>query len=425
VIASRNHPVNCGDADSEFSRTNPKRTIAQRSADIEFVTEYSPLTPGGLSEVTIGDTLYLRADADLAGTNKRIVVSYLPERLNAVRSTQSSNESILSPTVDPLLFAYEDSGTASLTVELTDGEILTKVASTTVDESQPDQFVSFVPGSLGRHIYDQVRLYANNATTAPQHYALFSTFNQQTNAYVKNTDSWAASLNWTGMMVNKVGSPGVTRVTAITPHHAIGASHYGPEAGDVIYFCDENNQTVARTISARTDLGGNTDCCIVRLSEALPAQVKTYKTLPANWEDYAPVNQESPIETRIKNWPIVVTSHYRWDAEWSGQRSGRFAYVYTTSRSSNFILFNPAQDVVNNFPNYNGVPSGIRGGDSGGPCFFIINGELALVHCFLGGNGGPFHPSFLSQIQAALDTLGPGGQTYQTVDLSEFTNFAS
>jgi hypothetical protein len=81
--------------------------------------------------------------------------------------------------------------------------------------------------------------------------------------------------------------------------------------------------------------------------------------------------------------------------------------------------------VVNNFPNYNGVPSGIRGGDSGGPCFFIINGELALGHCFLGGNGGPFHPSFLSQIQAALDTLGPGGQTYQTVDLSEFTNFAS
>lgn len=228
------------------------------------------------------------------------------------------------------------------------------------------------------------------------------------------------------MMVNKVGSGGVTRVTAITPHHAIGASHYGPEVGDVIYFCDQNNQTVARTVSARTDLGGDTDCCIVRFSEALPSTVAKYRTLPSAWQDYAPVNQNSPLTTRASNWPIVLTSHYRWDAGWPAQRHGRFAYlaqVYNLPQNAsvNFLLFRATEEFVN----YTGEESGIRGGDSGGPCFFIINGELVLVHCFLGGNGGPYHPSFLSQINAALDTLGPGGQTYQTVNLSAFTNFAT
>jgi hypothetical protein len=345
-----------------------------------------------------------------------------------ITMTYSSDAAVLAPTSDPLLFSYVSDGNAMLTVEFVDGETITKQAAATTSETQPDTFVSFVPGSLGRHVFDQARGLANNSTSPLSHYALYSTFNGTTNTYVKSQTSWAASLDFSGMMVNKVGSPGIHRVSAITPHHAIGASHFGPQVGDVIYFCDQNNQTVARTVSARADLGGDTDCCIVRFSEALPASVAKYRTLPSTWQDYAPINKNNQpaFDTRCFNWPIVLTSHYRWDAGWSGQRSGRFAYiaqVYRLAQNSavNFVLFRATAE----FANYTGEESGIRGGDSGGPCFFIINGELVLVHCFFGGNGGPYHPSFLSQINAALDTLGPGGQTYETVDLSAFTNFAS
>jgi hypothetical protein len=437
MTPSRNHPINCGTATSQFARANPKQTIAQRSADLSFVSEPQTITPSSTQSVTLGDINYSRANFALAGTNLRVQLDYLVGQFNRIKQITSSNPSVLSvSTTDPMLLEYQSAGQSRITVELADGEQIT--SQVTATQSPPgftDTFVSFVPGSLGKHVFDQMRLYANNTTLPPQHYRIYSTFNFTQNIYEKNTSGWAAALDFSGMMVNKTGSPGVTRVSAITPHHAIGASHYGPEVGDVIYFCDQNNQTIARTVSARTDLGGNTDSCIVRFSQALPPTVKTYRTLPSNYLDYAPVNR-ADLARRCTYWPLIATSHYRWDAEWPLQRQGRFAYVYHSGMGKDgvfqsspgilhFIFFSPATATPNSFPNYNGVPSGIRGGDSGGPCFYVINGELVLIQCFFGGNGGPFIPSFRAQIQAALDTLGPGNQTFETVDLSAFTNFAN
>lgn len=426
--AARNNPINCGTATSEFARTNPKLPIAQRSADLVLSTEYKILAPETSSAVTVGDINYTRTTTSTVGTSARALLQYLPQKFAAVSSLTSSNPAVLSLSeTDPWLFVYQASGTVSITAELTTGELVSAPFTATTSASvTEDTFASFASGSLGQHVFNQATALANNSTSPLLHYSLYSTYNTTINTYVKSQTSWAASLDFSGMMVNKVGSPGVTRVTAITPHHAIGASHYGPEVGDVIYFCDQNNQTVARTVSARADLGGTTDCCIVRFSEALPETVAKYRTLPSTWQNYAPINQSSPTTTRASKWPIVLTSHYRWDAEWPAQRFGRFAYLaqvrlLAQDESVNRIYFSPTAE----FTNYTGEESGIRGGDSGGPCFFIINGELVLVHCFSASNGGPFHPSFLSQINASLDTLGPGGQTYQTVDLSAFTNFAS
>lgn len=419
---SRNHPINCGTATSGFTRTNAKQTIAQRSADLEIVTEYGPLNPDGTIIVAIGDVNYLRTQTDFSTSSKIININYLPEKFNPVRFSSSSNMEVLAATADPFVFSYQSDGNSSLMVEFVDGEIITKQASATTDEVIPDQFESLLVGSLGRHVFDQTKALANNSTSPLLHYSIYSNYDQTNNIYTKSQSSWASALDFSGMMVNKAGSSGVTRVSAITPHHAIGASHYGPEVGDVIYFCDQNNQTVYRTVSAINDIGGITDCRIVRFSEALPSSVAKYKTLPSNWENYSP---NSGV-TRCFKWPIILTSHYRWDGEWPAQRSGRFAYVAQVYKlpqatSVNFILF----QATNEFVNYNGIESGIRGGDSGGPCFFIINGELVLVHCFFGANGGPFIPSFLSNINSALNTLGPSGQAIQTVDISGFTDFSS
>jgi hypothetical protein len=57
--------------------------------------------------------------------------------------------------------------------------------------------------------------------------------------------------------------------------------------------------------------------------------------------------------------------------------------------------------------------------------FFVVNGQLILLTVHTFSAAGRFHPDFIARIQTALDTLGPGGQTYETVDLSGFTNFAS
>jgi hypothetical protein len=88
-------------------------------------------------------------------------------------------------------------------------------------------------------------------------------------------------------------------------------------------------------------------------------------------------------------------------------------------------MYRPALNEPNALADYSGTPSGIRGGDSGAPAFFIINNELIFLASHKTPDSGVFHADDLPGIQTAIDTLGPGGQTYETADLSAFTNFAS
>jgi hypothetical protein len=435
-----NYPINCGVATtSAFVRQFSKQTVANRTANLEFFIEYKQITSGSSVSVTLGDINYNRNTYPESATNIRAFVDYLPEKFSVVDSIQSRNTSVLSnPTSsDPLLFEYQNNGTTQITAKFNTNEKITKSVSTfTVAESSTqDVFLNFINGSIGRHIYDQIRQYADGSTSSPNHYPIYSTFNQTSNIYVKNQSHWTGNLNFSGLTVNKMGSGGVTNVSAITPHHAIGVAHYAPEVGDVLYFCDSNNQTVARTVQSRQFVS-NQDCVIVRFSETLPETVKKYKTLPSNFLNYFPINRNIYSVFGIANtfrgafMPAIVCSHYRWDSDWPLQRSNRYAYLYQTSffstgLFSETIAFGPASSAPNSFPDYNGQPSGIRGGDSGSPCFFVINNDLVLVHCHTSGGGGPLHPSFLSSIQSTIDTLGPSGQTYETVDISGFTDFSS
>ena len=438
IEPSVNHPVNCGLATTpSFSRQFAKQSVAERTADLNLFLEYAPISSGSSVSATLGDINYTRNTYPTSATNVRVLVDYLPEKFAAISSLESENVAILSSsTTDPYLFEYESTGTTSITVTLNTNEKITQAITTrTLAESSiQDVFQNFLTGSLGRHIYDQVRQYADGSTSPPAHYPLYSQFDQAENIYTKNTQHWAYPLDFSGLTVNKVGSSGVTNVAAITPHHAIGVSHYAPAEGDVLYFCDSNNQTVSRTVQARSFIGG-IDCCVVRFSEALPSTVKKYKTLPSNFANFIPINKNLYSVSGVTNsrrmvyFPIVVCSHYQWDPSWPLQRSNRYAYIYETEglieAIQTSIRFRPASAEPNNFPNYNGQPSGIRGGDSGTPCFYIINNDLVLVHSHSSGSGGPFHPVFLSSIQSTINSLGPSGQAYETVDLSGFTDFSS
>jgi len=435
---SVNHPIDCGLATtSTFTRQFVKRPVSERTADLDLFLENAQISSGSSVAVTVGDINYTRNTYPTSATNVRALVDYFPEKFAAIDSLASGNTAILlNPTTDSYLFEYGSTGTTSITATFSTNEKITKsvTTSTRAESATQDVFQNFLSGSLGRHIYDQIREYADNSTSAPSHYPLYSEFNQTTNTYTKNSGNWAHPLDFSGLMVNKNGSAGVTNVTAITPYHAIGVSHYAPEEGDIIYFCDSNNQTVSRTVQTRSFVSGF-DCCIVRFSEPLPSTVKKYKTLPSSFVNFLPINKNFYSVTgvtnsrRMANLPIIVCSHYQWDPNWPLQRSNRYAYTYETEflieSIETSIRFRPASADPNNFPNYNGQPSGIREGDSGSPCFYIINNDLVLVHCHSSGSGGPFHPSFLSSIQSTINSLGPSGQTYETIDLSGFTDFSS
>lgn len=434
IAPAINIPINCGLATTpQFSRQFSKKLVSQRSADLEFSVELKELQSGSSENVAIGDINYNRVTYPTSGTSIRVSVVPLEEEFPIVDSILSSNNSVLDPSeVDSSLFEYQSNGSASITATLNTNEKITKAFTTSVvSGGVKDNFTSFQSGSVGKHIFDQIREYADNSTTPPNHYPIYSTFDFTNNVFVRNVGHWSYPLDFSGLMVNKSGSGGVTMVTAITPYHAVGVEHYHPEVGDTIVFCDSNNQTISRQVVSGGQPIQNEDYWIVRFDSPLPPSVKKYKLLPSNYTNYFPKNKlmqfgAQPLdEYRFGYVPIIVCSHYRWDADWPIQRPNRYAYVYETfAPLFNSILYYPAESFPNNFPNYNGNGSNVRGGDSGGPSFFVVNNDLILVAVHRTGNWGPFVSNFIQQTQDFINQLGPSGQTVQTVDLSGFTDFS-
>lgn len=470
--ASRNHPINCGLATSQFARSFAKQNVNERSGGMELIAK--PMFERSALTVDYSENdLNLRKNiGTIVTTDIDVTPAFYTDQSLTVVSSQSSNVNVAAPTDDLLNFSYVSSGLTSITIEFNNGEKVAKpfITSRSVDASY-DELLSFQSGTLARHNADQIIQRAQASDAYPQHLQVYSTFDFSNNVYVKNTACWASGLDFSGITVSRFGTIAAGAVSAITPYHGITAAHYRPLVGDTLFWCDSNNELVSRTVVAvdivPAVIGNNRltfDTAVVRFSEALPSTVAKYQTLPSNFADYAPARRWLIDETAeyspngndmlMNHWPVIVTSHYNWAANWPLQRNNRYAYFYCTGllRAQPYgvseegvplpgysvedplrYLASPipwANNtlVLNSVPNinlFNEVASGIRGGDSGGPLFFVINNELVIITHHTEPASGRFYPSFVSRIQALIDTLGPGGQTFGTVDLSEFTNFAS
>jgi len=451
ILSSVNHPVNCGLATTpEFSRQFSKKTVANREIDVIAVSLDRPLgEPDSTVNETIGDAIYQKSTFDSIVTDCFVNLISVTPSIATVTDIESQNTLILAnPTEEnPNLLTYQASGNCGILVTLSSNEkAATSFQAQTKTPSPVYTFLEYLEGSLSEHILNQTVGIANNSTFPPNHYPIYSTFDFNNNIYVKNSGFWGASLNFSGVTVGKIGSGGVTSVSAITPRHAIGAAHYPPSINDVMIFCDQNNTTVQRTIVDRRFADGDT--VIVKFNEDLPNTVKKYKFLPSNWKNYLPVDYPditTPIltslgqtlKTRAFGIPFVAMSHYRWDDDWPLQRQNRYAYIgpswvqHMTTISVDGkaditgITGNTLGENGTTFPNYDGSPSGIRGGDSGLPCFYIINGDIILVTKHTGGGSGTFASDYTSDIELAISLLGAEGHSIQTINLSGFTDFSS
>lgn len=451
VSPSINHPIDCGLATTtEFARQFSKKTVINRAIDVIASSLDRPLgLPNSTDSETIGDATYQKYTFDSVVTDCLVNVVSVKPSTAIVTNIESQNTSILAnPTEEnPNLLIYQNSGICSILVTLSSNEkAATSFQAQTKTPSPVYTFFEYAENSLSDHVLNQTVGIADNSTSPPNHYPLYSTFDFTNNIYVKNTGFWGASLNFSGVTVNKSGSAGITSVTAITPRHAVGAAHYPPSINDAMVFCDENNTTVQRTVVDRRFADGDT--VIVKFNQDLPFSIKKYKFLPSNWTDYLPVNYldittptltalGQTLKTRAFGIPFVMMSHYRWDDEWPLQRQNRYAYIvpswvqYTATTSldgkANItqLFGNTLGENGTTFPNYDGQPSGIRGGDSGLPCFYIINGDLVFVTKHAGAGSGPFAADYLSNIESAISLLGSEGHSIQTVDLSGFTDFTA
>jgi hypothetical protein len=454
VDDSLNHPIDCGLATTgQFARQFTKQTIAQRSADLSYERVSRVTDPVSPTSTQYGDLNVIRYDEGQSVSDYRVAVSPLETKTAFVKSAQSSNPAaLINSDANKLFFSFVGNGETVITTELTNGEQYAQLLKAeTYTQYQYDAFQSFVDGTLIKAINDSTVALLNNSTAPLGHYPYYSTYNVSTATYARNPQCWIGGLDLSGLCVATAG--GNTRMCAmVAPQFAVGIRHafFHPKVGESVVFCTPQNETITRIVESVSYLFSDPpqnlfyrDFSLIKFTQPVPDSITKYKLFPSNAEDYFPLNWTynrivnanlPPVAESysMRYCPVVGVSHYRWDTEYQLQRSNRFAYLAEvvignlgeatpTFISEQSISFDPHPS----YPNYNGKSSWFRGGDSGGPVFAVLNGDLILLGSLISEHWIKHVGSFVDQIQAKIDEVGPADQTVQTVNLSAFTNFAS
>lgn len=266
-----------------------------------------------------------------------------------------------------------------------------------------DELISYVSGSLSRHVVDSMTTLVGGKTVADK--PVYTAQDHATPLYLRNSESWVSTLDLTAISPwNSRG--GANRAgTAITPRHVLLAEHYPLSTTDTIRFVAADNTVVTRTVSGSVTVStSGADTRVLLLDSDLPASITPLKFLPDNLYDYLP---------SIQIWPVPVIA---FDAQENA-----------ITKSTNPIRWTPSSiggEFVNaiNEP-FSRLTEPIVTGDSGNPILLAINGEAALLSHWSAPTLGPVYHKLLTEIATALTTLG-GGHSLSTVDLSSFTDYS-
>jgi hypothetical protein len=212
-----------------------------------------------------------------------------------------------------------------------------------------------------------------------------------------NTQFWAASYDLSGVG-NTNGMAGNGQwVTAISPNYGLTASHYAA-AGNVT-FITASGASVTATINGSVSEIGGSDLELVRFSQPLPPDVKTY-AIAAN-------NQAALIGA-----PIMSVG-----VPWAVGRNTIAGFQTETLGPSTGTVLNYNWD-----PTSSTFSDHLQSGDSGGPTFeYGPGGSMLLVgiHWNIGGSptgqpdsGDTFVSAYLSQIAAGMALIPPTTATF-------------
>lgn len=299
-------------------------------------------------------------------------------------------------------------GTATILVKT---RLLNKPVSVPVSRTSGQTVVtlnSYVAGSLAKDCSESLDalLAGKTPSTAKP---LYTTQDHGTASYVRNTGSWAASLDLTCVSPwNSAG--GISYAgTAISPRHIIYARHFpsdGIPDGTTFRFVTADGEVVTRTLSDSLALGGSGyayDLTIGLLDSALPSTITPAKVLPSSVLDYLPSLSE------VYSLPCLVI-----DREEKALVTDLFSLAPTYA-----TCHVPVDATRLTF--YEQLITG----DSGNPVFLIINDVPTLVTTltYSGAGAGPRIHALHSEINAAMATLG-GGYSLTDVDLTGFTDFS-
>lgn len=214
--------------------------------------------------------------------------------------------------------------------------------------------------------------------TASAAMPLFTTQNYSSNIFVRNTSFWATDLVQQLTCISPANSTGAASGNwklragvAITSRHVLQCEHLTPNmnVGDEIRFVTAGNQVISRLVSARRQVG-TTDFLLLVLDSDLPSSITPCKVAPSNLREYLPPFLTQTDVIGIKpGIPCLML-----DQEEKGlvQDIGSIPHFDSPS-SPSAVLNGPTESKRLEF--YEGLGSG----DSGNPCFWIVNDQLMLL----------------------------------------------
>lgn len=242
------------------------------------------------------------------------------------------------------------------------------------------------------------------ATSLP----VFASQDHATPAYVRNTENWAADYVQQLTCISPWNSDGAfTKAgTLVSPRHVIFATHFLPAVGSTIRFIAADNTIVNRTVTALESItvtGVNyPDITVGLLDSDVPGTIAFAKVLPDAWED------------KLPNIATLRPLAFGTDQE-------EKLLLREATQIGDDLVAKTARFAAPIEPTYRSFYENLVSGDSGNPCFFLINGQLILLTVWTFSDAtGTSVSAFKTEINTAMTTLG-GGYQLTEINLAGFS----
>jgi hypothetical protein len=369
------------------------------------VTTLSGSTSSSLSKSL--DVIYNVVNTPKSTTTATLNVN-IPFGVTYTASYNNLTPSIANFTASTQTYGYITTGTASMNVAVGDRtkniqSLISQKLNTTVA-----LFSSYVTNSLAYNVYFSGSASISGLAPNPTTQNIYSSTNDITFTYVRNTSSWFGGINQTCVPVYSNTSGQINNGMLVTPDILICANHAPHNTGDILYFLDNNNTTISKSIVGTSNITG-TDVLVARFSSSLSSSIKPARILPsASYQGHlVNLSTQAQLITQV---PCVWFDQYR---------KVRIACINTMQFPTSFIYFSPPSGSSPFYPWYV-TPIG---GDSGAPLFFIINNELIAIGTLFTPANLPGISSFTSKINSTIIALG-STSSLVTMSLAAFPTYS-
>lgn len=418
--AAQNFPLNCGTFSTSGAYYFDKGSIGSNDFYLIATEQIRVLLSGSSSSRTTEDLNLVDVSGATTITDYAINAEW-----NIVNSydliSYSNNSGVILAPGENTIASGVTSGSATIFAYKSGEEEVFAGVDITVSSGVGSTYTyldSYVSGSLSYEVTEEIDTRAQAVTNVSNQTPLFSSYNHSTQTYTRNTSIWTTNTDLTCISPWNSNAGQNKAGTLITPKHIVFAAHYQYPTGTTIRFVSNNNVVYNRTLVSKATVykqGVATDITIGKLDSDVGTGISFAKILPSNdiaskFPNLGSEDQYSVPCMYLRQDNNIYCADERGNLRTVGDPQGvpqGYYSIRTPADSYRYALHSP-----------------VRTGDSGGPCFIIINDQAILLGCWNFATSGPHLAWYKTEINNIIqNTFGDSSYSLSTIDLSSFTSY--